>query len=623
MKKLILTSVFLLTLLSAVTVPTDFAGTLPDIMAFDSEDDEFIWIEYDNYKWIEYKDMIFVPREGKENELMLDSYYGTESNLIVPEKMNGYTVTGVSDGVFAYKGKQVIVENVTLPDSINYFGSNVFRNSKVVSVNIPKNLRLIPSYTFSDCKNLKTVVFHDDILAVAATAFRNTNITIPENLQNKISYDDYNKIKDSSKSDYGIKDGNFTFLIYTDNDTDSLCCSVDGYTDESAEIILPENFCGVPVKSFDFTESDLSEIKSVTFPETDNEISVSRNSFSESLITELNIKSPCILDANSFADCKNFKTVTFKGDAEIKNRAFNDCTSLTSVEFDSKVNLDYYAFMDCTALENITFDTSQAITGNAFEGCKSLMNINSEPVFDSATGDFKPEYSDFIRNNFYMAEEIGFLNEYAKAQYQKIADEVINPDMSDIEKVKALHDWVCSNTKYADSINPPEYHTDASILLNDSTVCEGYAKACNLLFNYAGIETYYIQSFDHAWNIVKIGGHYFHVDSTWDDGDTISYDFFMKSDSEIKDESSHNSWNAYIPTSLHSFQKNGTPECKYQVGDVNTDGDLNIADAVKMTKYLLNAEIETADNLVLYDLDFDGRIDVFDMILMRQKFLNN
>lgn len=614
MKKLKLATVFLVALLFVVSASMNFAGELPNIIASDEEDDRF--------KPIEYNDMHFTHREGKENELMLDSYRGTESNLIIPEKIDGYTVTGVDNGVFAYKGKGVIVENVTLPDSINYFGDQVFRKSTVVSVNIPKSLKLIPSYTFSDCKNLETVVFHDDILAVANTAFRNTNITIPENLQNRISDDSIN-IKENSKSDYGIRNGNFTFLIYTDKDTDSLYCSVDGYTDESSEIILPENFCGVPVKSFNFTESDLSGITSVIFHETDTEISVSRNSFSESLITELNINFPCILNTNSFADCKNLKTVTFKGDAEIKNRAFSDCTSLTSVEFDSKVNLDYYAFMECTALENITLDASQAITGNAFDGCTSLMNINSEPVFDSTTGDFKPEYSDFIRNNFYMAEEIGFLNEYTKAQYQKIVDEVTNPDMSDIEKVKVLHDWVCNNTKYADSINPAEYHTDASILLNDSTVCEGYAKALNLLFNYAGIETYYIHSFDHAWNIVKIGGHYFHVDSTWDDGDTISYNFFMKSDSEIKDDGSHSTWNAYIPTSLHSFQKNGTPKCKYQIGDVNTDGDLNIADAVKMTQYLLNAETETADNLILYDLDFDGRIDVFDMILMRQKFLNN
>lgn len=250
------------------------------------------------------------------------------------------------------------------------------------------------------------------------------------------------------------------------------------------------------------------------------------------------------------------------------------------------------------------------------------MNINSEPVFDSTTGDFKPEYSDFIKNNFYMAEEIGFLNEYTKAQYEKIASEVTTPDMSDTEKVKALHDWICDNTRYADSIIPPEYHTDASILLNDATVCEGYAKAFNLLCNSVGIETYYVHSSDHAWNIVKLGGHYFHVDTTWDDGDNISYNYFLKSDSDIHDNGSHSDWTAYKPTSLHDFQKNQLPECNYSIGDTNMDGTFNIADAVKMTGFLLGSKSETKENIVLYDLNFDGETDVFDMMLMRQKFMN-
>ena len=615
MKKLILTSAFLLTMLSAVPVLTDFTGTLPEIMASDRGEP------------IGYNDMVFIYREGRENELMLWNYSGKEPNLVIPEKINGYTVTAIGDDVFSdNKGQGFTVENVTLPDTIDYFGFGIFSNSTLVSVNIPESLRLIPAYTFRKCKNLETIVFHNNILAVSSNAFVDTDITLPQNIQDMMSIDDDN-LKMNSEYHYNTKDDTFTFGIDTDKDTHNLYCTIDGYIGESSEIIIPQDFRRVPIKYIDFSNTDKSKITSLTFPETTNEISVISNSFNESLITELNINSPCILNANAFANCKNLKTITFKNDATIDRRAFSGCTNLLSVEFDGKSDIEYYAFMDCSALENITVDTTDTtqgnISGDAFNGCLSLANINSEPVFDSDTGDFNPKYSDFVKNNFYMAEDIGFINEYAKAQYKKIADEVTNPDMSDIEKVKALHDWVCENTKYADDLNKPEYHTDASILLNDSTVCEGYAKALNLLLNYAGVETYYVHSENHAWNIVKIGGHYFHVDSTWDDGDTISHKFFMKSDSEIKDDGSHSSWSAYIPTSLHNFQKSGTPECKYQVGDTNTDGAISVADAVKMTNYLLNAETETADNIILYDLDFDGKTDVFDMILMRQKFLNN
>ncbi|MCM1131856.1 MAG: leucine-rich repeat protein [Ruminococcus flavefaciens] len=508
------------------------------------------------------------------------------------------------------------MENVTLPDTIDYFGYSIFSNSTLVSVNIPKSLRFIPSHTFKNCKNLEKITFHDDILAVSSNAFTGTDTELPQNIQEMIAVDD-DSLKGNSECSYNTKDDNFTFDISTDKETGRLYCSVDGYIGGDSAIVIPADFKGVPVTYIDFSADDTSAITSVIFPETDNEISVAENSFRDSAISEVAVNSPCVLKKSAFQNCTDLKSVVFKDNVTVEGRAFSGCTNITSVEFEGNVNLDYYAFLDCTAIENVTFNTLSEISGNAFNGCTSLMNINSEPVFDSTTGDFIPEYSGFIRANFYMAEEIGFLNEYTKAQYAKIAEEVTSPEMSDTEKVKALHDWVCGNTIYADSTVPAEYHTDASILLNDSTVCEGYAKAMNLLCNYAGIETYYVHSSDHAWNIVKIGGHYFHIDSTWDDSEG-SYAWFLKSDSEMTD--SHGIWNAYAPTSLHSFQKNGTPECRYQLGDVNTDGEISVADLVKMNRFLLNAETDTADNAVLYDLDYDGRTDVFDMILMRQKF---
>lgn len=608
MKKLAIISAFLLTLLSAVPVQANFSDTMFTAKAESYEEP------------IEYNDMWFSSRDGRKNEIILLSYCGQESNLVIPEKINGYTVTGIKRSVFDHnKSKGFVVENVTLPDTIDYLEDGVFRSSTIVSVNIPKKLRTIPSYTFYKCENLKNITFHDDILAVSSSAFMYTDIELPENIQDMISIDD-GYVKLSSECSYNSKNDNFTFTFDTDKDTGNIYCSIDGYIGESPEIILPENIRSVPVLSFDFSNSDMSEIASVTFPKTSANISIEKDSFKNSAMSEITIKSPCILNVDSFINCKQLETVVLEDDVKIDGHAFNGCTNLTSVEFGGKADLSYYAFQDCDSMENITLDISQTVTGNAFDGCLSLSNINSEPVFDSSTGDFKPEYSDFIKNNFYMAEEIGFLNEYTKAQYKKIADEVTTPDMSDIEKVKALHDWICDNTKYADSTIPLEYHTDASILLNNETVCEGYAKALNLLCNSVGIETYYVHSSDHAWNIVKLGGHYFHIDTTWDDGDNPTTEWFLKSDSEMTD--SHGTWNAYSPTSLHSFQKEGTPECKYQLGDVNTDGEISVADLVKMNRCLLGAETETADNIVLYDINFDGRTDVFDMILMRQKFIN-
>lgn len=632
MKKIIFTTALLLSF-----VPAAFAELSSAVPVAAESSDEYI----------EYDDMTFSFRKDRENELVLDWYIGTDETVIVPETVQGYTVTGINDGAFGYSNDPNWAKYVTLPDSIDFFGAKVFRNSNLVSVNIPKNLKIIPCLTFRRCTNLKTVIFHDQIVGIAENAFERTNIEIPADiLVSKCTtiYNSHYDFYEDEEKPFVYPD--FSFHFKTDKDTGNLFCSIDGYNGDSTDVIIPEKLRNVPVKYIDLSESghDKSEITSVTFPVTDYEISVVDNSFSGSMIEKLSMESPCSLGKSAFADCNNLKTVVFDknavvGDeafsrcnslnivefndgASVGPRSFRECKDLTYVDFNGQVDLEVYAFMDCASLENISLDISQNIPGNAFNGCTSLVDINNKPAFSRSTGDFAPEYSDFIRNNFYMAEDVGFINQYAEFQYKKIVEENTDDSMSDIEKVKILHDWVCEHTRYADNINLPEYHTDASILLNDSTVCEGYSKACNLLFNYAGIESYYIHSSDHAWNIVKLGGHYFHVDSTWDDGENISYNYFLKSDDDIRDDGFHSAWDLYTPTSLHSFQEgNQLPECSYSVGDANMDGVLDVADAVKMASFLLGSRSEKAENTVLYDLNFDGKTDAFDMVLMRKKLI--
>lgn len=257
MKKLKLATAFLIAVLSAVPVQANFADTMLTAKAESYEEP------------IEYNDMSFSLRENRENELILYGYCGTEPNLVIPETINGYTVTGIDNNVFSNnKGKGYVVENVTLPDSINYFGREVFRNSTVVSINIPKSLKCIPSNTFNNCKNLKNVVFHDNILGIASSAFQNTDITIPENLQSSIA-DDSVSIIENSESRYNNNNYNFPLIIDTDKETGNSYCFITGYVGKNTEITLPKIFYGVPVKSFDFSNSDMSGITSVTFPETD------------------------------------------------------------------------------------------------------------------------------------------------------------------------------------------------------------------------------------------------------------------------------------------------------------------------------------------------------------------
>ena len=274
--------------------------------------------------------------------------------------------------------------------------------------------------------------------------------------------------------------------------------------------------------------------------------------------------------------------------AEISLDAFADCENLRELKLSKGCKLSQNAFMDHTALENINIDISESITGSAFNGCENLTSINGEQVFDENTGDFVPKYKDFIMKNFNLADDIGFINQYVQANVKKIVAENITDDMNDMQKIRTLHDWVCNHTSYSPS--GQESHNDAAILMNDTTVCEGYSRLCNLLYHEAGLETYYVTGVNHAWNIVKIDNHYFHVDSTWDDSnDEVNYKWFCKSDSEMKNAGGyHASWKTAVISSIHDFQENISPECNYQIGDMNTDNEINIADMVKLEKYILS-----------------------------------
>jgi len=74
-------------------------------------------------------------------------------------------------------------------------------------------------------------------------------------------------------------------------------------------------------------------------------------------------------------------------------------------------------------------------------------------------------------------------------------------------------------------------------------VCQGYALAAQALLEQSGIETKYVIGFvngneAHAWNLVKVDGKWYHLDTTWNDPlpnrvGAASYDYFLVTDSQL------------------------------------------------------------------------------------------
>ena len=131
----------------------------------------------------------------------------------------------------------------------------------------------------------------------------------------------------------------------------------------------------------------------------------------------------------------------------------------------------------------------------------------------------------------------------------------VTDGMSDYEIAKALHDYLVLNNeydmRYYSGNIPTISYTAYGALVNRTSVCAGYALAYQHLMEDAGIPCEYVTGMTtngyHAWNIIHIGGEWYHVDATWDDPTPdregyVRYKYFLKSDRAMSRD--HISWEA-------------------------------------------------------------------------------
>lgn len=137
---------------------------------------------------------------------------------------------------------------------------------------------------------------------------------------------------------------------------------------------------------------------------------------------------------------------------------------------------------------------------------------------------------------------------------ENIIEEHIEQSMSDYDKIKSIHDYIIVNTVY-DTENfknnsiPDINYTAKGVFEKGIAVCRGYAEAFQMLMDELNIEcqiiTGYAEDTTHAWNVVKLDGQWYHIDTTFDDpidesGESIEnpysnlrYDYFLVNDEQI------------------------------------------------------------------------------------------
>ena len=153
--------------------------------------------------------------------------------------------------------------------------------------------------------------------------------------------------------------------------------------------------------------------------------------------------------------------------------------------------------------------------------------INSHPEFISLSGGYRywTSGSTITQIEFAYLTNAKEEQQELDAALQEVKSKIDISGMTDEEIVLAYHEYLTSTVAYAyedyfnGTIAANHGYDMYGALVKHSCVCQGYAETMFYLLREAGLSCAVASSenINHAWNIVKIHGKWYHIDATWDD----------------------------------------------------------------------------------------------------------
>lgn len=242
--------------------------------------------------------------------------------------------------------------------------------------------------------------------------------------------------------------------------------------------------------------------------------------------------------------------------------------------------------------ESISLEKYHLSSEEAFEIYYRLYNETPHLFYLSySTSALISEHNEVIQLNLdYYYPESMIQDMKNKLDY-KISEFIseIDESWTDFEKALYVYDKLVLETRYTAGEKDSLY-TIYGVFVENEAVCQGYASAYTLIMrDYLGIETYYIYSkeMNHAWNLIKLNGYYYHVDATWGDPQPdqpgrVDHRFFLLSDEALeKTEPVHRNWSSpyiannstYDELSFKSIQTGLLPTKRGWIG-IDQEGTL-------------------------------------------------
>lgn len=216
----------------------------------------------------------------------------------------------------------------------------------------------------------------------------------------------------------------------------------------------------------------------------------------------------------------------------------------------------------------------------------------------------------------------------AKSEFDLKVEEIIEAapsDSTDYQTEIYINDYIVDNCEYSSGASM--CHNAYGALINGEAVCDGYSKAFQYLCKKLGIDCVGInglcpefnqengESSDtgHMWNCVKIGGEWYHIDVTWNDGDvhiqrhlyfnltteTIEKNHTISTLYSERTSDDKELYNSYVPECSATEYNYLKREC-VTIYDLDSDDELIAA----FLQAVRNGE-QYVDFLISEDLDYD------------------
>ena len=285
-------------------------------------------------------------------------------SITVPATVNNYgktyTVTAIVDEAFMNSN----VSSVTLPATITEIGNYAFANSEIQGLTLPESITTIGAGAFTGCSYITDVNFPASVTSLGDYAYSRC-----EALNNVALNGSLSAIgKYSFSNCQGLTQVTIPATVTTIGANAFYSCKnlVDVSMSEGLETIGNGAFMGC------------SSLTDISLPSTVTTIGNSVFSQCNGL-TQLTLgNSLTSIGSSAFSRCTSLTDIVIpEGVTVIGNSAFYGCKALVSASLPNALEaIDYSTFLGCAALSQVNWPASlTSINFDAFNGCKSLPGV--------------------------------------------------------------------------------------------------------------------------------------------------------------------------------------------------------------------------------------------------------